>query len=187
MSARHTSARERILKKAVSNLRQPFSLLVISCCQGALCFLEKHGGGDAQQAQNCGQDQQKHDRQQRGADKEQRHCGVADLQIRKSARRVGKAQRIQRGKPARKAERQRVDDGEVKQQQGDDQALPRPKRAQNGDLAPSLCDQDAAKGNLPELQAELDRLNYSWQKGRIKSVEEYDRRYDAIMVQIDAD
>lgn len=43
-----------------------------------------------------------------------------------------------------------------------------------------------SKYNLPELQAELDRLNYSWQKGRIKTVEEYDRRYDAIMVQIDA-
>lgn len=42
------------------------------------------------------------------------------------------------------------------------------------------------KYNLPELQSELDRLNYSWQKGRIKSVEEYDKRYDEIMEKIDA-
>lgn len=37
-----------------------------------------------------------------------------------------------------------------------------------------------SKYNMQELQAELDRLNYSWQKGRIKSVDEYDRRYDEI-------
>lgn len=43
-----------------------------------------------------------------------------------------------------------------------------------------------SKYNLPELQAELDRLNYSWQKGRIKSVEEYDRKYDSLMEQIEA-
>lgn len=36
------------------------------------------------------------------------------------------------------------------------------------------------------LQQELNRLNYSWQKGRIKSVEEYDKRYDELMAQIDA-
>ena len=40
--------------------------------------------------------------------------------------------------------------------------------------------------DLKELHAELDRLNYSWQKGRIKTVEEYDRRYDELMAQIDA-
>ena len=40
--------------------------------------------------------------------------------------------------------------------------------------------------NVPELQAELDRLNYSWQKGRIKSAEEYDRKYDALVAQIEA-
>ncbi len=42
-----------------------------------------------------------------------------------------------------------------------------------------------SKYNLVELNDELDRLNYSWQKGRIKTTEEYDRRYDAIMAQID--
>ena len=43
-----------------------------------------------------------------------------------------------------------------------------------------------SKYNLPELQAELDRLNYSWQKGRIKDVEEYDKKYDKLMEQIEA-
>ena len=43
-----------------------------------------------------------------------------------------------------------------------------------------------SKYNLSELQAELDRLNYSWQKGRIKNVEEYDKKYDSLMAQIDA-
>lgn len=41
-----------------------------------------------------------------------------------------------------------------------------------------------AKYNVKDLQTELDRLNYSWQKGRIKSVEEYDRKYDEIMEKI---
>lgn len=40
--------------------------------------------------------------------------------------------------------------------------------------------------DMEALQQELSRLNYSWQKGRIKSVEEYDRQYDALMAQIDA-
>ena len=40
------------------------------------------------------------------------------------------------------------------------------------------------KYNVKELQTELDRLNYSWQKGRIKSVEEYDRKYDEIVAKI---
>lgn len=46
--------------------------------------------------------------------------------------------------------------------------------------------QRVSKYDLVALQQELDRLNYSWQKGRIKSVEEYDRRYDELMEQIDA-
>ena len=40
------------------------------------------------------------------------------------------------------------------------------------------------KYNVKELQTELDRLNYSWQKGRIKNVEEYDRKYDEIIAKI---
>lgn len=43
-----------------------------------------------------------------------------------------------------------------------------------------------SKYNIEELQAELDRLNYSWQKGRIKSVEEYDAKYDKLTAQIEA-
>lgn len=40
------------------------------------------------------------------------------------------------------------------------------------------------KYNVKELRSELDRLNYSWQKGRIKSVEEYDKKYDDIVAKI---
>jgi DNA invertase Pin-like site-specific DNA recombinase len=43
-----------------------------------------------------------------------------------------------------------------------------------------------SKHNVTELQEELDRLNYSWQKGRIKDVEEYDRKYDKLVAKIDA-
>ena len=43
-----------------------------------------------------------------------------------------------------------------------------------------------SKHNVKELQAELDRLNYSWQKGRIKNVEDYDKKYDEIVAKIAA-
>ena len=42
-----------------------------------------------------------------------------------------------------------------------------------------------SKYNAKELRAELERLNYSWQKGRIKSVEEYDEKYDALIAKIE--
>lgn len=38
--------------------------------------------------------------------------------------------------------------------------------------------------NLEELEKELGRLNYSWQKGRIESPEEYDRQYEDLTRQI---
>ena len=41
------------------------------------------------------------------------------------------------------------------------------------------------KYDVDELKGELDRLNYSWQKGRIKSVEEYDKKYDALVAKIE--
>ena len=41
-----------------------------------------------------------------------------------------------------------------------------------------------SKHNIDDLTAELERLNYSWKKGRIKSVEEYDRDYDELMAKI---
>lgn len=46
-------------------------------------------------------------------------------------------------------------------------------------------DSVSSKYDIKELQEELDRLNYSWQKGRIKSVEEYDREYDEIVAKIE--
>ena len=39
---------------------------------------------------------------------------------------------------------------------------------------------------LAELQAELDRLNYAWQKGRIKDAVKYDKDYDELMAKIEA-
>lgn len=39
---------------------------------------------------------------------------------------------------------------------------------------------------IKELQAELDRLNYSWQKGRIKDAEKYDKEYDELTEKIEA-
>ena len=39
---------------------------------------------------------------------------------------------------------------------------------------------------IKELQAKLDPLNYSWQKGRIKDVEKYDREYDELTAKIEA-
>lgn len=39
---------------------------------------------------------------------------------------------------------------------------------------------------IKELQAELDRLNYAWQKGRIKDVEKYDKDYDDLVAKIEA-
>lgn len=49
----------------------------------------------------------------------------------------------------------------------------------------SKKEQKVSKHNVKELQAELDRLNYSWQKGRIKNVEEYDKKYDALVAKIE--
>ena len=43
-----------------------------------------------------------------------------------------------------------------------------------------------SKHDINALQQELERLNYAWQKGRIKSVEEYDREYDRLTEQIEA-
>ena len=42
------------------------------------------------------------------------------------------------------------------------------------------------ENELKELRAELDRLNYSWQKGRIKDVAKYDRDYDDLVAKIEA-
>lgn len=42
-----------------------------------------------------------------------------------------------------------------------------------------------SKHDVQALQRELDRLNYSWQKGRIKTVEQYDKEYDELMAKIE--
>ena len=39
--------------------------------------------------------------------------------------------------------------------------------------------------DVAELQKELERVNYAWRKGRIKSVEEYDAQYDELMQKIE--
>lgn len=49
----------------------------------------------------------------------------------------------------------------------------------------SKKEQIVNKYDVDELRGELDRLNYSWQKGRIKSVEEYDKKYDALVAKIE--
>jgi hypothetical protein len=42
------------------------------------------------------------------------------------------------------------------------------------------------KYNIDELNAELERLNYSWKKGRIKGgIEQYDREYDELIEKIE--
>ena len=46
-------------------------------------------------------------------------------------------------------------------------------------------DSVSSKYDVKELQEELERLNYSWQKGRIKNVEEYDREYEEIIAKIE--
>lgn len=41
------------------------------------------------------------------------------------------------------------------------------------------------KYNLDEINAEIERLNYSWQKGRIKTIEQYDKQYDDLMEKLE--
>lgn len=54
-----------------------------------------------------------------------------------------------------------------------------------GDIEITEKEKVAIKYDVEELRAELDRLNYSWQKGRIKKVEEYDKKYDALVAKIE--
>ncbi len=54
-----------------------------------------------------------------------------------------------------------------------------------GDIDISEKERIENKYDVEELKAELDRLNYSWQKGRIKKVEEYDKKYDALVAKIE--
>ena len=38
--------------------------------------------------------------------------------------------------------------------------------------------------DLDDLYAQLDRLNYSWQTGKIRKVEQYEKQYDDLMERI---
>lgn len=42
------------------------------------------------------------------------------------------------------------------------------------------------KYNVDEINAEIERLNYAWQKGRIKTIEQYDKQYDELMEKLEA-
>lgn len=41
------------------------------------------------------------------------------------------------------------------------------------------------KYDIDKINEEIDRLNYSWQKGRIKTIEKYDEQYDELMEQLE--
>ncbi len=57
-------------------------------------------------------------------------------------------------------------------------------KIKSAEIVESIPENNAME--IKELQAELDRLNYSWQKGRIKDVEKYDREYDELTAKIEA-
>ena len=41
------------------------------------------------------------------------------------------------------------------------------------------------KYDIEAINAEIDRLNYSWQQGRIRTVEQYDKEYDALLEKLE--
>ena len=42
-------------------------------------------------------------------------------------------------------------------------------------------DQKIYKYNIDDIHGEIDRLNYSWRKGKIRSVEQYEKDHDELM------
>lgn len=46
-------------------------------------------------------------------------------------------------------------------------------------------EEKVSKYNIDEINKEIERLNYSWQKGRIKTIEQYDKQYDELMEQLE--
>ena len=41
------------------------------------------------------------------------------------------------------------------------------------------------KYDIDAINEEIDRLNISWQKGRIRTIEQYDKEYDELMEQLE--
>lgn len=39
--------------------------------------------------------------------------------------------------------------------------------------------------NIDDIHAEIDRLNYSWQTGKIRTVEQYEKQYAELMEKLD--
>lgn len=46
-------------------------------------------------------------------------------------------------------------------------------------------EEKVAKYNVDKINKEIERLNYSWRKGRIKTIEQYDKEYDELMEQLE--
>ena len=46
-------------------------------------------------------------------------------------------------------------------------------------------EEKVSKYNIEEINKEIERLNYSWRKGRIKTIEQYDKEYDELMEQLE--
>lgn len=46
-------------------------------------------------------------------------------------------------------------------------------------------EQKIPKHDIEEINKEIERLNYSWQKGRIKTIEQYDKQYDELMERLE--
>jgi hypothetical protein len=46
-------------------------------------------------------------------------------------------------------------------------------------------EQKIPKYDIEEITKEVERLNYSWQKGRIKTIEQYDKQYDELMERLE--
>lgn len=54
--------------------------------------------------------------------------------------------------------------------------------------AAEIKDSDAFKipqKNIDDVLGEIDRLNYSWQTGKIRKVEQYEKQYDALQVKLE--
>ena len=46
-------------------------------------------------------------------------------------------------------------------------------------------EQKLLKYNIDEINEEIDRLNFSWRKGRIRTIEQYDKEYDELMEKLE--